>query len=93
MDKQEAKQLLATKAAEYRQFAYADLAARVGEVECYSVNGPSGAEYQIEIQFLWDGKPGGNLRLVGSIDDGGLYAFVPLCDDLIVTPEGKYVDE
>lgn len=46
--------------------------------------GASGAVYQFEIQVFWDDKPGGNVRVMGSIDDGGWRAFVPLCEDFIM---------
>lgn len=48
--------------------------------------GDSGTDYQIEIEVMWDGKGGGDLRVLGSIDDGGVRAFCPLCDSFIVTP-------
>jgi len=49
------------------------------------VRGASGTAYQIEIQFFWDDKPGGTIRVAGSIDDGGIRAFVPLTDSFLVT--------
>ena len=86
MDRKEATALLSAKLDEYRQLTYDQLAARVGEVP--EVVGPSGVRYQMEIQFVWDDKSGGNVRVLGSIDDGGWRAFLPLCDSLLVTPEG-----
>jgi hypothetical protein len=29
----------------------------------------------------------------GGIDDGGWYAYVPLTDDFILSPCGKFIDE
>src|SRR5205807_9836250 len=34
---------------------------------------------------------GKNLRVIVSVDDGGLRAFVPLTDSFIVSPEGLFV--
>ena len=93
MDKQEAKMLLTTKLGEYRRLAYDELVAKIGDVDCLEVTGPSGVEYQIEVQFFWDGKADGNLRVMGSIDDGGLRAFMPLCDSFIIAPDGRFVGE
>ena len=53
-------------------------------VEAYEVRGVSGTAYQIEIQFFWDGKPGDTIQVMGSIDDGGIRAFVPLTDSSLV---------
>ena len=44
-------------------------------------------QYQIEIQITWDHKPGGDVRVLAAIDDGGWRAFMPLSADLILTPE------
>ena len=88
MDRKEAQTLLNAKLDEYRQLAYEHVAARVGDERFLEVSGPSGAQYQIEIQIVWDHKPGGDVRVLGSIDDGGWRAFLPLCDSLLVTPKG-----
>ena len=88
MDHEEALSLLHAKLDEYRKLSYDQLAARIGEEECPEVVGASGTQYQVEIQIVWDDKPSGDVRVLGSIDDGGWRAFLPLCDSLLVTPEG-----
>jgi hypothetical protein len=50
------------------------------------IKGESGAEYQVLIQVHWDGKRGGDIRVIGLIDDGGWRAFVPLSADFITGP-------
>lgn len=55
--------------------------------------GASGAAYQFEIEVFWDDKPGGDVRVMGSIDDGGLRAFLPLCEAFIMSPSGRFVGE
>ena len=55
--------------------------------------GPSGKWYQIEIQAFWDGKPDGDIRVMGSIDDGGWRAYFPLCEDFIKSPSNEFVGE
>ena len=87
MDREEALGLLKAKLDEYLQMPYAELASTVGTNQVVEVGGPSGAEYQIEIQVLWDHKPNGDIRVMGAIDDGGLRAFMPLSSDLIVKPD------
>lgn len=89
MDKREAQELLTARLAEYRRLPYAALAVRIGTDDHQEIEGPSGVQYQVEVQFAWDHDPGGPIRVIGSIDDGGLRAFAPLCDDFIVTPDGR----
>lgn len=92
MNREEALSLLNSELARYRALGYEGLVPRVGEEQHAEVVGPSGAQYQWEIQIRWDHKPGGAVRVMGAIDDGGWRAFVPLSRDLIMTPEGEVED-
>ena len=92
MDKQEARDILTKKLDECRARSYADLFAMVGELETCEAVGASGADYQIEIDVLWDHKPGGDIRGSGGIDDGGSRAFSPLYEDFIMNPDGSRVE-
>ena len=88
MNREEALAVLNAKLNEYRNLFHADLAAKIGHEEFPEVVGPSGTEYQIEIHVTWDHKPDGNIRVMGTIDDGTFRgAFRPVCEDLIVTPD------
>jgi hypothetical protein len=89
MNCEEALSLLNAKLNEYRKLSYDQLAARIGDEEFPEVVGATGTQYQIETQIVWDDKPGGDVRVLASIDDGGWRAFVPLCDSLIMTPNGE----
>jgi hypothetical protein len=42
---------------------------------------------------MWDGRDRINILVVGSIDDGGLRAFVPLCDSFIARPDESFIGE
>jgi hypothetical protein len=87
MNREEALSLLDAHLDQYRKLSYAELSAMIGHEEFPQVVGPSGAEYQIEIQVFWDHKPGGDVRVMGSIDDGTFRgAFKPVCSDLLVRP-------
>jgi len=78
----------------YRARSYADLVAIIGQAEGIDVSGPSGQRYQIEFNVLWDDKPGENVRVGASIDDGSFpRAYSPLTDDFIKAPDGSFVDE
>jgi len=92
VDKREAEFLLRRKLGEYRTIAYPDLVARIGTDDHATVVGASGVEYQLEVQVGWDREPGGDVRVIAAIDDGGLRAF-PLTDSLLVAPDGTFVGE
>ena len=89
MNKREARSVLASVMAGYRSQPYALLAERVGQEDVFESAGPSGAVYQVEVQFFWDDRPGGPVHVLGAIDDGGLRAFLPLCDDFIASDDGE----
>ena len=93
MNQQEAKSLLRAKLARYRNYTYAELQSIVGKIETDQVKGESGTQYQVEIQVMWDADPQRNIRVIGSIDDGGWRAFLPLSDSFIMAPDGSFVGE
>ncbi|MHB8975014.1 MAG: hypothetical protein ACYC4N_31690 [Pirellulaceae bacterium] len=93
MNREEALGLLNAKLDDYRQIPYAELVSKIDTNEVVEVSGPSGVEYQIEIEVMWDHKPNGDIRVMGAIDDGGLRAFIPLCNDLLVRSDEHDVDD
>jgi hypothetical protein len=93
MDRVEARRILGAALDVYRSRSFAELAALAGESRQGEVLSPCGVRYQVEIQVFWDDRHEKNLRVLGSIDDGGLTAFVPLSDSFIVAPDGKFVGE
>ena len=93
MNGDEAKQILDRELAKVRVRSYAELAGTVGDSMLSEIEGSGGATYQIAILVVWDREAGGNLRVIGSIDDGGWRAFVPLTDDFILAPDGSFVDD
>ncbi len=93
MNREEALGLLNAYLDQYRKLSYAELAAKIGHEEFPAVVGPSGTEYQMEIQIRWDHKPGGDIRVMGTIDDGTFRgAFKPVCEDLLVSPDDQDSD-
>jgi len=93
MDKREAKEILAHKLKVYRKRSYDDLLYLLYTQDTEEIKASSGVVYQLEFQAVWDDKEGGNLRVMGAIDDGGFRAFVPLSDDFIIAPDGSFVGE
>lgn len=57
------------------------------------ITAPSGVHYYVDVSAHWDGLPGGAVRVIGTIDDGGLRAFVPMTDDFIKASDGSFVGE
>jgi hypothetical protein len=73
--------------------SYRELAALVGETSPFEARGPSGIWYQGSIDVFWDGEPHGDVLVIGSIDDGGWRAFVPLTESFIMASDGSFVGE
>jgi hypothetical protein len=93
VNENEARALLRRHLLAYRSRSHPDLASLIGHPQHLDVTGASGAPYQIEVEAFWDDEPGGNIRVLGTIDDGGLRALKPLADDFIIAPDGTFVGE
>jgi hypothetical protein len=95
VDKAEARHVLAQELSPYRSRSYSDLVKSVGATSVVQVHGPSGTEYQVEIEVMWDPpRDKSVIRVLGAIDDGRLPgALTPLCDSVIVAPDGTFVGE
>jgi len=91
MDGKEAQELLARHLDHHRTRSHRELQALITEPEVVELDGPSGTRFCIEVQAIWDSQVGGDLRVIGSIDDGGWRAFKPLTDDFIIRPDGTVV--
>ena len=72
---------------------YSDLVSLVGRPQVTELRGTTGARYQVEVEVYWDDRPGGAVRVIGSIDDGGWRAIKPLTADFILAPDGTIVGE
>lgn len=65
----------------------------VGSSQLITVNGEDGQSYQIEVRIRWEGRPGGDVRVVGAIDDKQLgSAMLPVTEDFIITSDGQVVE-
>ena len=94
VDRQEARELLNKHLGSYRAEGYTALLRLLHKPDSFEVEAASGTEYQIEISAVWDGKDGGDLRVMGAIGDGGLRTFIaPLCSDFIIRPDGTFAGE
>ena len=95
MDNREARDLLAKELERYRSETWEQLQRLLTTCEKLEVKGTSGTTYQIGINAVWDDwGSGGDLRVMGSIDDMTFWrAIRPLCDDFIMAPDGSFVGE
>jgi hypothetical protein len=96
MDNTEALQVLTEVMEDFRREPYRDLIKRIDDDPLVVVErqGAASAQYQLEVSFLWDGRPGGNVMVIGSIDDGGLWtSFSPVTRSFIKAADESFVGE
>ena len=96
MNKAEARDILARELLHFRAMSYSDLKKLMGSPQVVERSSASGVSYTIEIEVFWDSPhdPGGDLRVIASIDDGRfLSALSPLSSDFIMDPDGKFIGE
>jgi hypothetical protein len=89
MNKLEAQSILDEQLTIFARRTYAELAKLINVPKNITVQAPSGAKLQIEFNVFYDSGKQGNLRIIGSIDDGGWRAFMPLTKSLIMKPTGE----
>ena len=96
MNKVEARAILEVELQHFRAMSHAELQEFIGSPHVVERPGASGVLYTIEIEVFWDSphEPGGDLRVIASIDDGRfLSALLPLSADFIMTPENRFIGE
>jgi hypothetical protein len=86
MNKSEARMILGEQLARFGSHTELVPLVESGHVETLEVRGASGIAYQVEVQFFWDDARRRIVRVVGSIDDGGIRAFVPMTETLLISP-------
>ena len=93
-NRKQAVAFLSERMVQYQTKPYPELLRLIDDPDTSIVKSDSGKEYQIEIGAFWDSKPGGLLRVNGSVDDGWLTASVttkPFLQDFLVKPDGTLV--
>jgi hypothetical protein len=89
----EARAIVLEGLAEYRDRSFGELVELVGTTAFRSEIKRGAVTYQVEIDVVWDNEPGAAVRVLGSIDDGGWRAFMPICESFIKAPDASFVDE
>lgn len=77
IDLETARSLLNQELELFKFHPYSYFRARIGEVWTREIVAPDGKTYQLEFEVVCDSRPAGNIRVMGSIDDGGWRAFFP----------------
>jgi hypothetical protein len=95
MNKSEAHSILSECLARYRSRPYAELAVRAseGRADTSEVVARDGTRYQLEVEFVWDGNPNADVRVIASVDDCGIRALLPVTESFILSPDGRFVGE
>jgi hypothetical protein len=89
----EARRVLSEQLTKLKAVPYRDLVERVDSVFTEEIARDSERSWQLEFEVVWDDEADGNVRVIASIDDGGLRAFVPLTDSFIKSPSGEFIDK
>ena len=85
-NKAEARVELARLAAEHAPFEHDYWADKIGRTKRIEFTTAEGTWYQASIEPVWDDEPGGTIRILIALDDGGVGAYSPLTDSLLVEP-------
>jgi hypothetical protein len=94
MSRETARVLIDQKLKELRKLGYQDLLELMQQRPSTKMaRGQDGENYQMEVQSFWDGKKGGDIRVLVSVDGGEVSAFRPLTGDFIIRPDGSFVGE
>jgi len=82
----EVRAVLERVLAEHGGRDYASWKQLIGQVKAFGRASTGGRRHQVEVQPIWDDRPGGTIRVLFSIDDGGLSAFAPMTNALLLDP-------
>ena len=85
-NKHEAREELRRIVLEHEPLTYDSWLKHLGQVKRIEFTSASGVWYQATVEPLWDDRPGGVLRVMFCLDDGGIGAYSPLTDSLLLAP-------
>jgi hypothetical protein len=77
---------------ELRKLSYGELTKLVGQVSRDRMKRPDG-EYQVETEARWDGKTGGDIRVIVAADAPGTGTFKTVTADFIMSGDGSFIGE
>ena len=83
-NKAEAEAELRRVVAEHEGKDYAFWAGHIGQKKLLEFTAQSGTWYQGSVEVFWDDKPGGAIRVLFALDDGGVGAYHPIASSLLL---------
>ena len=83
-----ARKLLKDELGSLKTRPYSFFAQSVNRTTHKKITGSDGVHYQIEIEVFWEDRRGGDIRVLGRVDDGQVRAAAPLTEDFLITPGG-----
>jgi hypothetical protein len=89
MNRFEAHSVLKEQLAAFARQSYLEVAGLIDNPTAITVKAPAGRKYQVEFNVFYDSEACRDLRIIGSIDNGGLRAFVPVTKTLIMKQNGE----
>ena len=93
MSDDEAKGILNAEFLKLRASSYPDLVELLADKKVESeLTGLSGETYHLELEGFWDDESHSDLRIVASVDDGGLRLLLPFTDSFTISPTGLITD-
>ena len=84
-NKTEARQELQRLVSEHAAVHYDAWANRIGQLDRLEFTSATGTWYQATIEPVWDDKAGGAIRVLFAIDDGGVGAYYPLTESVLLS--------
>lgn len=92
-EEREARELLHVELQTWRVRPHRELVAFIGTENHWEKSGSNGRRFGLEVVVVWDGSHGGPVRVIGSVDDGGLRAWAPWTETFVKAPDGSFVGE
>jgi hypothetical protein len=75
---------------EYASFDHEYWASKIDQSKRFEFTTAQGTWYRASVHPVWDDKPGGTIRVFISVDDGGIGAYSPLSDCLLIERAGAH---
>ena len=93
MNNDEAKTIASLEGRRLRALPYSELRETLLDQRVDSeVVGRSGERYHLQLEGFFDDAESGDLRVVTSIDDGGLRTVWPITDSFTITADGRITE-
>ena len=92
---EEAEALLSEKLGDLKKVPYERLSTLMGaaNVEALEVDAPSGMGYDVEVESVWAGEPGGKIIINIAVFERSMAVVMPLTASFVMAPDGTIVED